>query len=89
MYFFPLEATYFIASDLSVLGKKVGKLHDKHEQCFFDNPPFYSVINVIKYVATFIRTGDLSQPSIKLRIPQFTHYLYSNIEYNGNQRGKY
>lgn len=56
---------------------------------FFDNPPFYSVINVLKYVATFIRTGDLSQPSIKLRIPQFTHYLYSNIEYNGNQRGKY
>lgn len=34
MYFFPLEATYFIASDLSVLGKKVVKLHDKHEQCF-------------------------------------------------------
>lgn len=29
--FFSLEATYFIASDLSVLGKKVVKLHDKHE----------------------------------------------------------
>lgn len=34
VFFFSLEAKYFIASDLSVLGKKVVKLHDKHEQCF-------------------------------------------------------
>lgn len=60
MYFFPLEATYFIASDLSVLGKEVVKLSEKHEQWgFFYNPPLYSVIHVIKFVATFIRSGDL------------------------------
>lgn len=35
MYFFPLEATYFIASDLSVLGKEVVKLREKHEQWVF------------------------------------------------------
>lgn len=61
VFFFSLEATYFIASDLSVLGKEVVINSVKNmNNGFFDNPPLYSVIHVIKFVATFIRSGDLS-----------------------------
>lgn len=35
VFFFSLEAKYFIASDLSVLGKEVVKLREKHEQWVF------------------------------------------------------